>query len=304
MALKFRTVRCALGLGAALILTVVPADAQFTGHYPPGVEGVKGGTLPPPGVYLRNYNIGYWADDLEVGGLPPSFDFEISALVFAPRLVWITNAKLFGGYYGADILIPFGFVDWEQGVKGAPGHSDDDYFGLGDIFVEPVTISWHGDRFDAGVGYGFWAASGDFDRDRPPVFGKGFWSHMLTAGGTWYPDAGKKWSFSLLNRYEFHHEHEDFDITPGQTLTMEWGLSRAVTETVEVGIAGYYQQQTTDDDGPGAGDVKDHVVALGPEVNVAIAKWGLFASLRYNHEFEAKDRPKGETFTLTLTKRF
>jgi hypothetical protein len=289
---------------AASLLAAAPVRAQFTGHYPAGVEGVKAGTLPPPGLYLRNYTIGYWSDDLEVGGLPADFNFDLSAVVMAPRLVWITNAKVFGGFYGADILIPFGYVDWEQGVKGAPGYGEDDYFGLGDIFVEPVTLSWHGDRYDAGVGYGFWADTGDFDRDRPAVIWKGFWSHMLTAGGTWYPDVARKWSISLLNRYEFHHEHDDFDITPGQTLTMEWGISRVVTPNVEIGVAGYYQQQTTDDEGPTAGDVKDHVVALGPEINVAFAKVGLFASLRYNHEIDANDRPKGHACTLTLTKRF
>ncbi|MCB1231840.1 MAG: transporter [Verrucomicrobiae bacterium] len=280
------------------------ATAQFTGHYPMGVEGVKGGSLPPPGLYLRDYTLFYGADDLEVAGLPAGFDFDINAIALAPRLVWITDQKILGGFYGADILVPFAWVDWEQGIKGTPFHAEDDYFGIGDIFVEPITLSWHGAQHDAGVGYGFWIPSGDFDPNRPALIWKGFWSHMFTAGGTWYPDKDKTWSVSLLNRYEFHHEHQDLGIRPGQTLTMEWGVSKALTKTFEIGMAGYYQQQTTTDQGPGASGVKDHVVAIGPEINLFCPKLELFTSVRYNHEIDAKDRPEGHALTLTLTRRF
>ena len=34
-----------------------PAHGQITGHYVAGVEGIKASTLPPPGFYLRDYNI-------------------------------------------------------------------------------------------------------------------------------------------------------------------------------------------------------------------------------------------------------
>ncbi|MBL9154621.1 MAG: transporter [Verrucomicrobiales bacterium] len=299
-----KTLSCLTVFTACSLVLAGEAGAQFTGHYPMGVEGVKGGTLPPPGLYLRDYNLFYGADDLAVAGLPPGFVFDIEAVALAPRLVWISEMKLLGGYYGADVLVPFGYVEWEQGIAGAPGYAADDYFGIGDIFVEPVTLSWHGDRYDAGVGYGFWIPSGDFDAARPALLWKGFWSHMFTVGTTWYPDAEKTWSVSLLNRYEFHHEHEDSGIRPGQTLTMEWGLSKALTKTLELGLSGYYQQQTTGDSGVGASGVKDHVVALGPEVNVFWPKAGLFTSLRYNHEIDAQDRPEGHSVTLTLTKGF
>ena len=39
-------------------------QAQPSAHYAPGVEGIKGASLPPPGVYFRDYNYFYWADQL------------------------------------------------------------------------------------------------------------------------------------------------------------------------------------------------------------------------------------------------
>jgi hypothetical protein len=46
------------------------------------------------------------------------------------------------------------------------------------------------------------------------------------------------------------------------------------------------------------------VVGVGPEVSAFWAKLGLFTSLRYVYEADAKDRPQGHTITLTLTKGF
>jgi hypothetical protein len=87
-------------------------------------------------------------------------------------------------------------------------------------------------------------------------------------------------------------------------LTMEWGISKAVTKTVDLGLVGYYQQETTEDSGTGAATALSHVVGVGPEVSVFWEKIGLVSTLRYIYEADAKDRPQGHTVVLTLTKRF
>jgi hypothetical protein len=262
-------------------------------HYPAGVEGLKAATLPPPGFYLRDYNYFYTSDELPGG--PP--DFDLTAYIQAPRLVWISPYNILGGAYGADVLVPFVYQDVTQGGK------SDSEFGLGDLFIEPITLSWHIARFDVAVGYGAWAPTGDFDAAKLSP-GKGFWTHMLTAGATWYADAGKTWSISALNRYEISHENDDTGITPGQAWTLEGGIGKAITPALELGVVGYYQLQTTTDDGPGAGAAKDHAAAVGPEINLAFPKIMLFASARYFYEFDAENRPEGHTANITITKRF
>jgi hypothetical protein len=71
-----------------------------------------------------------------------------------------------------------------------------------------------------------------------------------------------------------------------------------------VGLAGYWQQETTEDSGKGAATALSHTVALGPEVSVLWEKIGLISSLRYEYEVDVKDRPDGQAVVLTLTKRF
>ena len=152
----------------------------------------------------------------------------------------------------------------------------------------------------------FWAPTGDYNRTgsrSARLLAKGFWSHMLTAGATWYPDQEKTWSLSALNRYEFHMENKDLDFTAGDTYTVEFGVGKSLNKFVDVGLAGYYQKQTTGYSPDGAGSM-DHVVGLGPEISTFCPKLALFTSLRYLRELDAKDRPEGHTVSLTLTKRW
>ena len=285
-----------LALAAFLVALpgLLPAQPSFLGHYPAGVEGIKAASLPPPGVYFRDYNYIYFADKYKNG--PP--DFDLLAYVQAPRLIWISEFKVLGGYYGADVLVPFPFQSLEF-----TGY-DDSKFGLGDIFVEPITLSWHPKQFDLAVGYGFWAPSGNYDPTDPVSPGKGFWTQMLTAGLTYYPDEKKTWSISALNRYEINQENNDLQIRPGQVWTLEWGIGKALTKTIEVGAVGYYQLQTTSDYGSGASNAKDYIVGVGPEISMVCPKLGLITSIRYLREVGVHDRPQGNTVNVTFTKRF
>ena len=135
------------------------------------------------------------------------------------------------------------------------------------------------DRWDAALAYAFWAPTGESELGSAKP-GKGFWGHMITAGATVYLDKDKTWAVSAL-------------------------ISKSIKPTIDVGVVGYYQLQTTKDSGQSyASDNRDEVVAVGPEVNVFWPSVKLFTSLRYNYELMAKDRPQGHTIALTLTKIF
>ena len=160
--MKSRIVLIALFCG--LIMSAGLLRAQDKTHYPAGVEGVKGPSLPPPGVYIRDYNYIYFASKLDVDQPPPSFD--LFAYIQAPRLIWITPLKFLGGYYGMDIIVPFAYQDLD--VTGFSG-SD---FSLADVFMEPITLSWHAKQFDASFGYGLWIPTGDFKATRSDFAGQ------------------------------------------------------------------------------------------------------------------------------------
>jgi hypothetical protein len=218
-----------------------------------------------------------------------------------PRVIWITDTKVLGGFLGVDALLPLVYTSVEAGPPFA--RFDDDTFGIGDLFAE-ATLSWHLQQFDFSFGAGVWMPTGDSGAPPTTRAGAGYWTPMLTAGATWYIDKEKTWAVSALNRYEFNTEHSDTDITPGQAYTLEWGISKSLRKTIDVGAVGYYQQQVTTDSGFGSTANRDRVAAIGPEISVFCPKHILFTSFRYLYEFMAEDRAQGHTFALTFTKKF
>jgi hypothetical protein len=295
MNMKLQTVVLA---GTLLALPPALQAQSFTSHYVPGVEGIKGASLPPPGFYVRDYNAFYSADRLNLSnGNKAPVDFNAFVYANVIRGIWVSDWKVLGGNYIMDVLVPI-----QQTEIKVNGLTDSDC-GLGDICFEPAVVAWHGTQWDAALGYSIWMPTGE-SKPGSPEPGKGFWGHMITAGGTVYFDKAKTWGLSLLSRYEMNQEEHDTDITPGNQLTLEWGISKSLKPTIDVGVVGYYQLQTTQDSGPGASDERDQVLAFGPEISVFCPKIGMFTSLRYNYEVMAKDRPQGQTLVLTLTKVF
>lgn len=274
-------------------------QAQPTAHYVPGVEGIKAASLPPPGWYVRDYNLFYTADRVNDNNGhsagPPNFE----ALTYAnvPRVIYISDKQLVGGFIGVDALLPLVY----QNVRA--GGFDSSTFGVGDLFAEG-TVSWHVPKFDFSLGAGVWMPTGDSAGPPTTRAGLGYWTPMLTAGVTWYADQEKTWAVSALSRYEFNTEQRDTHITSGQSYTLEWGLSKTLAKVYDVGVVGYYQRQATKDSGAGASSFRDEVAAIGPELSVAFPKQMFFVSLRYLREFAAEDRAQGHTIALTLTKRF
>jgi hypothetical protein len=293
---------------AGLLAAPALVQAQPTAHYVPGVEGIKAASLPPPGVYLRDYNVFYYANTIndDHGKSIPGVDPRAYIYANVPRLIWITDQQLLGGFIGVDGLLPLQYTELKVNTPGpAFSHNTfhDQTFGIGDFFAE-VTWSRHIPQFDISAGCGVFAPTGDFSPSNPTQPGLGYWGEMLTAGATWYPDAEKQWAISALNRYEFNQQQRDTDITPGQAYTLEWGISRTFVRTLDVGVIGYYQQQVTGDSGPGASSNLDRVAGVGPEVSYFYPPATVGVSLRYNYEFFSENRLQGHTFAVTITKRF
>lgn len=275
---------------------------QETGHYPAGAEGIKGATLPPPGKYLKWYNFYYSADKLTgAGGRKINAGLDLDVFATAPRFIWMTEKKLFGADYGMDILVPFVQID----LKTTGNHASD--AGVGDIFVEPVVLGWHGDSWDVGAAAGIWMPTGEFDAAQPVNVGKGFWTTMLTFGATGYLDEDKKWSMSGLGRYEINSEKSGIAIRPGDDFHIEWGLGRTFHQNWTIGVSSYTHWQVTDDRGSAVtynANVHDRFASLGPELGWASDDSTCFLSIRCQREFGAVDRTQGTNTVLSFVKVF
>jgi len=294
-----RTAACILG--ALLSLGGIAPAAAGTSHYVPGVEGIKAATVPPPGLYLRNYFIWYHAgrlNDADGNRVPGNNDFDIYAAV--PRLVWITNTKILGADFGMEAIFPLLRTDFDIGVAGI----HDREYGLADIYFGPLILAWHGEQWDAAVAAGVWLKTGHYAQSKPASVGHGYNSIMLTLGGTWYPDAEKKWSISLLNRFEIHGERDDSNIRDGEHWVAEWGIAYQLQPGLEVGLIGYQRWQLSKDSGSGATNATDQAHAIGLQLSWFSPQLGMIFDPAVYYEYYTEDQPRGWMFRFIVTKPF
>ena len=206
------------------VLTVTTSDAGETGHYPLASKGILGSSLPLPGYYFEMFHIGYKANEhRDKHGRRVHDDFKINSFAYAYKFIHITNKKLFGADYSWAFLVPLVYVDVQIDKLGIR----DNDFGLGDIFLEPIILGWHGSRYDIAFSLSVFAPWGEYDRYQPASAGKGFWSYMFTLGGTWFFDVDKTWHLSVLTRTETHGHKRHSDIRPGNNYVTGVGSREA-----------------------------------------------------------------------------
>lgn len=265
-------------LSQLAVLTVISSSLSLpalAGHYVPGIEGVKASSVPPPGVYYKGYYVNY-----DVEG---SVDVTVNAL--AHRLIWVTPQKFLGGDLTLETILPM--INEKVKAGGATVKSES---GLGDLYLGGV-IGWHGERWDAVGGMGYWADTGDKDK-----VGEDHDGIMFTFGGTYKLNQAGDITLSGLGRYEINGDKSG-GVTVNDNLTLEWGLGKSYG-TLDVGLIGYMTRHMS-------GSNKEERNALGMSVGKFWPSIMLGADIAAYKEFGYENFVgNGRTIRASLTKVF
>lgn len=285
----------------ALLAGLSSLTAQAAGHYVPGVEGAQAASVPPAGFYYIGYLVNYNINSLRAPGtstdIPGHNTGTVTAL--ANRFVWMTGHKVLGADYGVEAIVPLMRTSL---TFNAPGISDS-RSGVGDIYLGPLVLGWHGAQWDAVAAAGFWLDSGSTSSPASP--GNGYKGTMLTGGLTYYFDPAKTISGAALMRFE-RNGRNDAGFRHGNQVTVEWGLAKAFGP-VQAGLVGYSQWQTSNDSGRGASLNKSSRHALGGELVYPVAPGLALKGAVYKElSAEAGSGPlaKGSLVRLSLVKAF
>ena len=284
----------------ALVAALAATAAQAEGHYVTGVEGLQGSSVPPAGNYYLGYLVHYDINGFQAPDSKNSIGGSGKVTALANRFVKITDTKLFGADYGFETIIPVLRTSVKVGTLDA---SDS---GVGDVYVGPLVLGWHGAQWDAVAAAGMWLDTASNTLGDPTSPGKGYKSTMLTSGVTYYFDQSKSISGSALFRYEYNGK-KDNGVRPGDQLSLEWGVGKNYG-AYSLGVVGYSQWQLSNDKGAGATAGKAERHALGAEVVYPVASAGLFLKGAVYKEFSVKGgsgaEPKGNLFRVSLVKPF
>jgi len=335
----------AAGLALAVLLAAAfSAQAGEIGHFNPGVPNIRDFAMPEPGFYGVVYNYFYRTgrlndrngDEIKSVTIKPgpgpgvTLDVAVNVDVYAlaPTFIWVSNWKVLGAKYGAYISPSFANSSVGASLATQSGSGRDaktSQFDVGDLFVQPLWLGWSRKHWDFALGYGFYAPVGRYNTETltlpvigpitteaPDNIGLGFWTHQIQGAVAWYPWEHRATAVSAALTYEIHHKKEDFDLTPGQNLALNWGISQYLplkkdqTLLLEVGPAGYSSWQVTDDSGSAARnpDVHDQVHAAGGQLGLTHVPWNAVLNFHAFYEFAAEDRFQGQAFGVTVVKKF
>lgn len=259
--------------------------------------------------------------------LKPQIDVDIYSV--ATPLIWVSDWKILGANYAAYVVPSFATATIGATLSTTRGRgvssSIESEFGAADPFVMPLWLGWNRKHFDFALGYGFYAPVGRYDTEKVtlPVVGTfrteavdnlglGFWTHQFQSAVNWYPWEDKRMAVAGALTYEMHGEKQDFDLTPGSNLTFNWGISQFLPLTssqkllLEIGPTGYSNWQVSDDKGRDARnpDVHDEAHAVGGQLGLTYVPWMLSVNFRCMYEIATRDRFQGQSYGLSVQKKF
>lgn len=307
-------------LAAVLILFCIAAPAHAY-NQPLGINlgftNFLDGASPGPGCYWTTYIQRIHAENFNDGHGHTLFDeAKLDAWVNLNQFIYQADVNVLGGNPGIDIIVPLVSIDVDPAMGPFPLSAQD---GVGDILVGPF-MQWgphmiadrpffH--RFELQVT----APIGDNSASKVLNPGADVWTINPYYAFTYFitPKLSTSWRIHYLWSSENNNATNllpGVDIQAGQAIHLNYAIAYAVTETLRLGVAGYYLKQLEEDDysgprvPPGIEDnSEEEVFAIGPGL-----VWHIRPNITFmgaiNWEQEAENRPEGVRSTLRLIWKF
>jgi hypothetical protein len=289
----------------AFLLFSGSLSAEMQNHYILGTYGMNSAVKPERGGTYANVYTFYKAEHLnDQGGhrVPLKGDKKKLDVQYLQNIFgYYSSAKLLGAAYGLQLMVPCETFSLDQ----AEFHRTFDGAGkklkLGDIYFEPVNFRWNWSRLYFFIAYGAYAPTGKYETNSMKNTGLGNWGQMFTAASTLFFDQEKTFSASAYATYEIHEKKRGSDFRPGDNFCLDWAAGKTFDRVLTLAVAGYYERQWKVDKGSdvpkAAKNVRDKVIAVGPEVDLFIPQMNGHLTARYEFEVQALSRTQGKRIT-------
>jgi hypothetical protein len=296
-----------IGIVLAGAIGVRPASAQLNTQHIKGTVGLKGGSQPPPHIYfIAPLFYVYTTDTVrDADGQRLPIDASLSSVAYGGGISVVTSKKLFGGFYGFQVLFPVGANNRIQGteIDENPGA------GLTDSVIAPINLGWHFTRADATAGYSIFVPTGRYTDGASDNTGFGMWGHELSAGTTVYLTKTRQYHAATVASFDFQSKKEDSDTKVGNAMNLEGGAGGDFLKgRVTAGLVYYASFKLSRDQIDGFPDIlirgKNRSFALGPEVSLTLERNGVlygFFKVNYQWETYARTTTQGSELTMLAT---
>lgn len=263
-----------------------------------------------PGLLVEE-TIGYYhagrLNDSQGTKIPGSN--QLTTVSATTHVAYISNLRLLGGFYGAEILLPLADVD----VDTSFGPKDRER-GVGDLIVSPFILQWTDHKL-FGMPYfhrfvfDMTLPTGSYDRNRPVNAGSNLVSINPYYAFTIMPT--ERLELSARLHYLWNSENDRpfvgagaETVQPGQAFHANYAASCEVIKGVRLGVNGYVLQQFTEDkmDGRSQANSEERVFGIGPGIRLSVSGMSLYINSYF--ETGAENRPEGTKVVFRLSKAF
>jgi len=233
-------------------------------------------------------------------------------------VLWVAPQKVLEGNFGFGVLLPVGYQEVDVNLnaltaltfpngtvlqRGRNFGISDSTFAVGDPLAT-AFIGWSSGNLHWKLTGLLNVPIGAYDRSNLVNMGFNRWAADLTGSATWL-DPKSGFEVSLAAGFTFNSENPDTNYKTGTEFHLEGAVMKHFSKAFAVGVAGYHYQQITGDSGSGAllGAFKGEVSAIGPNLtyNFQVGGVPVLTSVRWLHEFNAKNRLEGDAGFVTVT---
>ncbi|WCE09747.1 SphA family protein [Pseudomonas sp. JBR1] len=266
--------------------------------WPLGVQTVVPALVPAPGeTSFYSYTVYYHADKTVDGkGHSAVPGFKLDNYVQALRVVHTWDLQTdFGLRLSSGVIGNGGHVKVEASGKSA---SDT---GMRQAYITPLNISYSPSaNLNLTGGLSLFTPLGNYDKNSLANASPNYRTYVAEFAATWFPS--QNWEISIAPTFSFNERNKDTGYKSGDVMNIDYGVGYrfASMPKLQVGLAGYYTDQYSDDDLsgqvlPSGNRLKK--LAVGPQLLYNFdEKSGV--ALKWLHEAEVENGPQGHSIWL------
>lgn len=265
--------------------------------------------IAKPGRLFQQFANVYQADTFtDNDGRARPTDNALETLVLATFVGRITEHRVFGAWYGYEMIQPVVFIDADFSPAVRTGN------GLGNLTVSPLVLQWPqrslwGRPFWQRLNLQVQLPTGSYSAQRAINPSTHHWTVSPHYAMTWQFAEG--WEFSSRLHYQWSGRNDDPNprlasrhVQPGQAVHANFAVSRQMGQGWRLGLSGYGLRQTSAErlDGRARADAAERVWALGPALQLGTGRSRVF--MHWYHEFEATNRAEGDRVVVRYFQLF
>jgi hypothetical protein len=274
------------------------------------------GVIPPEPGWIMSVTSIYYEGTLKggrgvplIGAVSTGLDVKAEYTIGNFTHVWDTGKGRWN--FASGFGVPLQYTDISANLTGPRGRTvgqNDTGTQFADLLLTPIAAGYHFSATDhISFSLPIYVPTGAYNQDRLANPGQNDYTFMPTVAYTHLDGSGGE--FSLMSSVEYYTKNHDTDYHSGPVFTLDGLWTHGLGSGWNAGVVAGFVDQIADDKGPTAdalGGFRGRSFGAGPTVGWSgkFADTQASVSARWVPEFDTKNRPEGNGFSLNLTLLF